>query len=90
MQNGEDTRRVRKESYDRNCVVRKCRIRKMVMTTLPVLQTEHGKGPLKCLMCHRNFIVLGVTSKNGNAIVKRVHINLCKPLHATQVAHVAV
>ena len=50
-------------------------IRKMVMTRLPGLQTEHGKGPLKCWMCHRNFIVLGATGKNGIAIVKRVHSN---------------
>ena len=75
MQNTEDTRRVRKERYDKDCVVRKFNTREIVMTKLPGLQKEHGMGPLKCWMCHRNFIVIDITGKNCNAIRKRVHIN---------------
>ena len=90
MQNAEDARRVMKERYDRDCIVRKFSKGEVVMTRLPGFQSKlegAWEGPIEMLDVPSEFhIVLGIAGKKGNAI----GINSCKPFHAMQVARVAV
>ena len=67
---------VRKERYDRDCVVRKFSKGEMVMTRLPGLQCnlkEHEKGPEMLDVPSEFHVVLGVPGK-------------MEPFHAMQVA----
>ena len=84
---------VRKERYDRDCVVKKFNKGEMVVMRHPGLQSKlegAWEGPFEILDVPSEFhVVLGIPGKNGNAMGKWVHINSCKPFHAMQVAGVA-